>query len=83
MEIKNDYDLISEFNTKLLNYTWNLIEFDGNSLNIQINFNNPLYVSQGKSYDIIIFYVKEDLFMSTKGKKLNEKSKVLRHTIPR
>ena len=47
-----------DFNVTALNFTWDVVSFDGDTLKIQLNFNDPFYISIGEIYDelVVNFY---------------------------
>ena len=69
----------------MLRFNWNVTKFEKNVLECQLNFTNPLNVSQGIRYDEIEFSVNDlsDLFVPVEGYQLKESSKTLKKSIPR
>ena len=75
----------NEFDPRMLKFNWNVTKFEQNVLECQLNFTNPLNVSQGIRYDEIEFSVNDlsDLFVPVEGYQLKESSKTLKKSIPR
>ena len=60
-----------------VNLTWNLTSFVNKTLEIQLNFSDPIMISNNVKYDNITFHVINftDIFLSNEGYVLNEESK--------
>ena len=85
LKINNPEYLDNEFDQKMLSFNWNVTKFKQNVLECQLNFTNPLNVSQGIRYDEIEFSINDqsDLFKPVEGYQLKESSKTLKKSIPR
>ena len=62
---------------KDVNLTWEVISFKNTTLLVQLNFSNPLMISNNIKYDNITVHVINftDIFVSDRGLKLNYNSK--------
>ena len=66
-----------------LNLTWNATKFENYTLLIQLNFSNPLMISDNIIYDNITFHVinETEIFVSERGLMLDEDSKRMNSVI--
>lgn len=42
-----------------LNFTWNVTEYDNNTMNIKLWFKHPVQISPNKPPDQLVFHIKE------------------------
>ena len=47
IEINNGFEWDSEFNNQIRNFTWEMIKFENETLEIQVDFSKPLLMSYG------------------------------------
>ena len=68
-----------------VNLTWNTTKFVNETLFIQLNFSDPLMISNQLRYDNITFHVinSSDIFISQNGLLLNHISKNMSSKIPK
>ena len=51
IDIQNEFPVNSKFNQKLLNFEWNITKLENQTIEIQLLFSEPLYVSYAYKYD--------------------------------
>ena len=56
---ENRLQLYPSYNISNLNFTWEPIKFERNTLNIQINWTNPAYISPLAKQDKLIWFLKD------------------------
>lgn len=67
---RGDSDLDDQIATSL-NFTWNVINFEKQEMDIQIKFSNPEEVSSASPDTLVIQFIDPSIFMSTDGIMLN------------
>ena len=48
-----------DFNAKLLNFTWYIKEYDDTTIDLKLNFSNPVYISSQIKQDKIIVFIND------------------------
>ena len=63
---------------------WEIIEYSGNTMKIQLTFEDPIYISHEKEPDtLVITFADEDLFISETGIKIEPEHRTLTRPIVR
>ena len=86
VQVKSDLDLEerSEMSDSGTNFTWDVINFNRDFIWLQIDFENPIYVSKsprGRD-DISLQVLEPNLFISEKSLRSIEKEEIVEANIP-
>ena len=64
--------------------SWSVVKFDANQLDIQLFFDEPLYISfESEADTVVVNFSDEELFISEDGIKILFDDRVLRRKLPR
>ena len=64
--------------------SWSVVKFDANHLDIQLFFEEPLYISfESEADTVVVNFADEELFISEDGIKILPEDRVLRRKLPR
>ena len=78
------YAFLEYMDKSMLSFEWEVIRFEGNMLDLKVNFTDPIYISQGSSLDTLVITLDSSYFISEKtSEPLDEQFCVLETPIPK